>query len=148
MGLAPLMENAPVKNNTDKTSFSALHIDTHHQTMHNIIICLTSPMCTSILRAKWRCPHKNCTPLKRWQALAWAIRRLRPRWACRSRRRSGGCAAQRHSAQHTSFDIPWKSPLTQKASLPLHEEFASATFQTPCSCCEILSLVGWQMLCW
>ena len=39
----------------------------------------------------WSCPHRNSMPSQKWQPLAWATRRSRPRWACRSRRRSGGC---------------------------------------------------------
>ena len=41
--------------------------------------------------SKWSFPHKTCTSLKRWQSLEWATRRSRPRWACQSRQRSGGC---------------------------------------------------------
>ena len=36
-------------------------------------------MFTSTLRAKWSFPHRNCTPLNRWQSLVWATRRSRPR---------------------------------------------------------------------
>ena len=48
--------------------------------MHHSHMCVKSPVFTNILRAKWSLPHRSCTPLKRWQSLAWATRRLRPRW--------------------------------------------------------------------
>ena len=57
------------------------------------------PVFTNILRAKWCCPQRKCTPLKRWQSLAWGTRRLRPRWACHSQRRSGGCRGRPRRAR-------------------------------------------------
>ena len=71
----------------------------------------TNPCTTAKYVSNPKCPQvfcvrnggfrkgSNCTPLRRWQSRAWATRRSRPRWACRSRRRSCGCAVQRHSAK-------------------------------------------------
>ena len=48
---------------------------------------------------EWSCPHRNSSPSKKWQSLAWATRRSRPRWAGRSRRRSGGCGGSARKAR-------------------------------------------------
>ena len=37
--------------------------------------------------------------IERWQPLAWATRRSRPRWACRSQRRRGGCSGSARTAR-------------------------------------------------
>ena len=70
--------------------------------------CVLSDVFTRILRARWYAPRRNCTPSSRWQPLEWATRRSRPRWACRSQRRRGDRAAQRHSAK-TCHQVIWHS---------------------------------------
>ena len=45
------------------------------------------------------CPHWNSLPSKNWQQRAWATRRSRPRWACRSRQRNGGCRSSARTAR-------------------------------------------------
>ena len=42
------------------------------------------------LRAKWCAPQRKSSPSEKWLPRVWATRRLRQRWACRGRRRSGG----------------------------------------------------------
>ena len=48
---------------------------------------------------EWSFPHKSSLPSKKWQPLAWATRRSRPRWACRPQRRSGGCRGSTRRAR-------------------------------------------------
>ena len=50
---------------------------------------VSNPKCLQSLFV--HCGFRNKSPLKPLPPKAWVTRRLRPRWACRSRRRSAGC---------------------------------------------------------
>ena len=75
---------------------------TTHKTPNpcNTASFVSNPKCLQAFSPREKGPLRTCTPKKRWQPLEWVTRRSRPRWACRSRRRSGGFAAQRHCAKH------------------------------------------------
>ena len=87
--------------------------------MHHSIMCFKSQVFTTrMVRSS-----EDSSPSKKWQTKAWATRRCRPRWVCRSRRRSGGCRSSRTASRRSktqrktrhqhAFDTPWHFPQTQ-----------------------------------
>ena len=83
--------------NQRNTLYFTVHTDVQPRTRHQIH---APPHHLVHIPSVYRYMSCNVEPLKRWQHLAWATRRLRPRFECRCQRRSGGCKG---SARETTW---------------------------------------------
>ena len=141
-----------------------MHTDAHitdsrHQSMHHSHICSKCPMFTSILRALWSLPHKNSTPSRRWQPLAWAKRRsprlffrVAQRWQTASCRSLKDSAQTRHQtrrlfhtawhASHTDNTTDTDNTCPPEMGLPLIVKWAHFSFPTTLKWAAWLSFFG------
>ena len=124
------MKNASCFKKSGKTAYIyAFHIDKTptQETSHR---CTTQPHLTQILSVEVHFHNENgpvrtetLSHRKKWQPLAWATRRSRPRWpSAVDDKAVGGCAAQRHNAKHI-INTHLTTPKTQATSLPTRNGF-------------------------
>ena len=103
-------------------------------------ICSKIQVFVSIFAARMVLSAQQLFAIGKKQPLAWAARRSRPRWACRSRKRSGGCrgSAQRARCCRTALGDHVAAEAGVCVVFSLHLSFrTSLELRVSCAFCSV-----------